>query len=346
MHTAKTTVDPARCLTCGYVLLGLPEGRCPECGRDFDPNNPATYSTRPLFVRWKYWLPGFLLAAGGGAVLYALLIFFAGWGVAVTIAAPFAVGAAVGYGCRARPFVLVLLALGALGVIVGTLYSLSFVGIFCGTVLAAVALVPVLVGTGCGVLLRVYLKATHFEQRFYLPLLTLAIATGLMAVLERATFKGYAVESVVTGVDVPAPIGRAWNAAMFYEEVRHKPPLLLRIGLPRPLYTRGRSDAVGDVKVCVYSKGRLAKQVTERVPDRRLAFNVVEQDRIENHSVRLTGGSFEFTAAGPDATHIELTTSYEPKLGPRWVWRPAERLAVHTLHGHVLEGMRQKALGQ
>jgi hypothetical protein len=33
----------ARCLACGYVLCGLPEARCPECGRPFDPDNPATY---------------------------------------------------------------------------------------------------------------------------------------------------------------------------------------------------------------------------------------------------------------------------------------------------------------
>jgi hypothetical protein len=35
-----------RCWGCGYILNGLPEPRCPECGRRFDPNNPATYITR------------------------------------------------------------------------------------------------------------------------------------------------------------------------------------------------------------------------------------------------------------------------------------------------------------
>lgn len=35
-----TTVG--RCRGCGYSLQGLPTARCPECGRDFDPNDPAT----------------------------------------------------------------------------------------------------------------------------------------------------------------------------------------------------------------------------------------------------------------------------------------------------------------
>ncbi len=33
------------CLTCGYVLDYLPQPRCPECGRGFDPVDPATYAT-------------------------------------------------------------------------------------------------------------------------------------------------------------------------------------------------------------------------------------------------------------------------------------------------------------
>src|SRR5690348_10536826 len=152
--------EPARCLDCGYVLLGLPAGRCPECGRPFDPDNPATYSTKPLFVRWKFWLPGFALAAIGGAVLYVVLVMFAGWGAAASIGAPFAIGVVVGYGCRTRLFVQILLALAALSVIVCMLYSLSLVGIFCGTVLAIVAVGPILLGTLFGYALRVYLKDT------------------------------------------------------------------------------------------------------------------------------------------------------------------------------------------
>jgi hypothetical protein len=44
-----------RCLECGYLLDGLPEPRCPECGRPFDPGDRGTFITWqwsgiPLFV--------------------------------------------------------------------------------------------------------------------------------------------------------------------------------------------------------------------------------------------------------------------------------------------------------
>ncbi len=40
---AQTVRATRYCRECGYVLDGLSEMRCPECGRGFDPDNPATY---------------------------------------------------------------------------------------------------------------------------------------------------------------------------------------------------------------------------------------------------------------------------------------------------------------
>jgi hypothetical protein len=33
-----------RCLRCGYLLVGLPESRCPECGQLFDLSDPTTFT--------------------------------------------------------------------------------------------------------------------------------------------------------------------------------------------------------------------------------------------------------------------------------------------------------------
>jgi hypothetical protein len=41
--------DAAQCLSCNYPLKGLESGRCPECGRGFDPADPLTMNLgRPL----------------------------------------------------------------------------------------------------------------------------------------------------------------------------------------------------------------------------------------------------------------------------------------------------------
>src|SRR5690349_11519396 len=38
--------DERYCLKCGYSLRGLTDNHCPECGTEFDPENPSTFATR------------------------------------------------------------------------------------------------------------------------------------------------------------------------------------------------------------------------------------------------------------------------------------------------------------
>lgn len=43
------------CLGCGYLLRGLPEPVCPECGRAFDIEDPSTYRIQQSDLKWRYW---------------------------------------------------------------------------------------------------------------------------------------------------------------------------------------------------------------------------------------------------------------------------------------------------
>ena len=59
----------ASCLKCGYLLQGLAEPRCPECGRMFDPADPRTYGRLrdPWWKRYAgrpSWARSALICAG------------------------------------------------------------------------------------------------------------------------------------------------------------------------------------------------------------------------------------------------------------------------------------------
>ena len=73
--------------------------------------------------------------------------------------------------------------------------------------------------------------------------------------------------AVTTERTVSVSAADAFDALMFYEEVRHPPPLILRVGLARPLRTTGSSRTVGDVKNCIYNKGHITKRVTSITAD-------------------------------------------------------------------------------
>ena len=333
--------EPARCLRCFYILDGLPEPRCPECGLEFSPEDPSTYMTRTPFIWWQYWLPGFLLATGIGFISYALLITTVGYGWAAAIVLPFCAGCLIGYACRVRTFLIVLLALIGIAGIATGLFSANVLGVLCGLVLAGVALGPIMLGSLFGVLLRNHLKRTSFSHRDWLPILLLTALPLAWGAMEGRHV--YPNETIETSLIVPTSLANAWDGVMFYEEVRHEPPLLLRLLLPRPLRTTGGTQNVGDIKYCIYSKGRLVKKITRRDEMKRLAFDVIEQTKIETRSIRLTGGEFRFEGIGPQQTRVTLATEYQPLLGPRFAWRWAETLATHALHQHVLRGMKLKA---
>ncbi len=64
------------CRKCGYVLDGLREQRCPECGRDCDPADRRTYRTKPKGW-WRRWV--MRQAKRAAAVLILLLLIGGGW---------------------------------------------------------------------------------------------------------------------------------------------------------------------------------------------------------------------------------------------------------------------------
>ncbi len=223
------------------------------------------------------------------------------------------------------------------------MFSGGIVGVFCGLVFSAIAFGPILVGMLIGTTLRSVLKASNFRYRDYLPLFIIIVPV-ICAFLE-GRHDHLSPVTLTTSTTIHAHAKDAWNSIQFYEQVKHAPPWLLRLTPSfRPMYTNGHSEKVGDIKVCVYERGRLVKQITEVIPGKRLAFRVIEQTKIENSSVRLIGGSFDLSpsADGKD-TVVTLTTQYQPLLAPRFTFLPAEELAVHELHGHVLLGMKTDA---
>ncbi len=338
-------LPPMRCRGCFYILENLPPGNCPECGLAFDPVDAATFTRTPPFALWTYWLPPLLLAGFGGGIVWAALVLYVGYGWATTVAMPIAIASVIGY-CVKGP-VSGLLGLVAVGLGLTVLFGAGLAGGLCGFVLAIIALVPmvsgIVLGGLLGAALRKQIQPGRFNERKYLPVLLLLLPAAVAAVEGRHDH--LAIMSVSTVSVVDAPPGATWDGIQFYEEVRRPVPWLLWLSPSlRPQYTRGRSERVGDLKVCVYQRGHLVKRITDVVPGQRLAFAVVEQDQIETDGVTLVDGSFQLEPIdGGRHTRVTLTTRYVPKLYPRWAYAWAEAWTVHTLHGHVLAGMKDRA---
>jgi hypothetical protein len=268
---------------------------------------------------------------------------------------PIAIGGLLGYGAGSRTWraLLWLIPLGVIGVLIATAVAGAngLVGALCSLVLLGIALIPVAVGVIAGRILRIYLRGSGFSHSDYLRSFLIQVFILLIpifaALIEGRHDNMPPVAITTTGV-VNAPPAAAWRGIQFYEEVHRPVPWLLRISPSlRPMYTIGKSARPGDLKTCIYEQGRLMKLITEVVPNRRLAFRVVHQEQIEDHGVTLLDGSFDLEPIdGGRKTLVHLTTRYTPLLSPRFAYFPAEELTVHTLHGHVLAGMKDTAEGR
>jgi hypothetical protein len=343
---------PMRCIDCFYVLDNLESHRCPECGRDFDPLDSRTFTRKPPFIWWTFWMPAMLLSGVGGGVVWLVLIPLFGFTWSTTIVVPLAIGGVVGYGAGYKSWRAIVRyiipACLALALAMTIIFKWNLVGILCSCVLVGIALIPVAIGVLMGIILRSLLLNSSFSHRDYLRSFLIKFLILLLpviaAILEGRHDNMPPVAITTTGI-VDAPPEAAWRGIQFYEEVHRPTPWLLWLsGSLRPKYTIGKSAAPGDRKTCVYEKGELIKVITEVIPNRRLAFRVVKQEQIENHSIILLDGSFDLEPVdGGRRTLVHLTTRYIPLLEPRFAYLPAETLTVHTLHEHVLAGMRDKA---
>jgi len=337
--------EPApRCLSCNYDLSGLERGECPECGRRFDLGVPGTYIVGRAYRFWRFWLPGFLLAAAAGTIVTAVSVSRGVLNAGVWIGVPLALGCMLGYAGRFRALAAILIAITVAGSVAIGMMSLSLAGVFCGLTLAGVFFGPLLLGVALGALLRHILKSSPYSQRAYLRSLVFLLIPIVWILVEGAGPDPDHVAVVVTKRSIAAAPADVWDALMFYEEVDAEPPLLLRLGLPRPVRAEGSMRRAGDVKVCIYEHGELHKRITRVEPHHRIDFEVTHQQIGFERSVSLRSGAFTLTPAANGRTHMALSTGYTPHLAPRFVWGPIERLAVRTLHNHVVDGVERAVM--
>ncbi len=339
------------CLRCNTRLYQDGQAACPGCGLQYDGSNPETYRDRPMFLRWKFWFPGIATAIVCGVLSYAICLQSGELGWALFGAVPLSMGAILGYGTRVSQWGgwMVVLALSVTVVAtVVALISVGAAGVFCGLMLVAIFLVPVsmgfLLGVLAGKLVRHLLANSTWDQRWFLPLVGFIALPYAAQLVENAVRPPLELAVVRTRVSIHATPEEAWNAIVFYEDVEHDPPWLLRLALPRPVGSHGAKERVGDVVRCEYEHGFIVKRITEREEGRLLAFEVLEQHLGAERNVTLLDGRFEITPRDDGRTDLVLTTRYQRHLAPTWLWEPTERKVTHTLHGHVLEGMRRKVL--
>ncbi len=150
-----------------------------------------------------------------------------------------------------------------------------------------------------------------------------------------------AVASIVTRMKFAASPERVWEGLMFYEQIAERPPLHLRVLLPRPIRTEGRKSEVGDEVRCLYESGFLLKRVTRIDRGRHYGFEVGEQNLSVGGGMRVSGGAYTLRELPDGSSEMALETRYVSPRRPRWLWQSIEAAICHTFHRHILTAIRR-----
>ena len=337
---------------------------CAHCGLQYDPQDGQTFISFEALSIWASYLLAVLVVLFGAGFFLVGTDFNEELGWSLVLGLPICMGAVLGYTSSPRRFRVwqkvfigillfcgVLVTVSVLSVIIKSLGifdagALLGVGPFCAVLLGLVFILPFLFGDWIGYAIRrgQERKKRSGKQGYWMKVVIfLLLPFGLDAV-ERLLPRDEDIASVETRAVFSSSQERAWNSIVFYEQIEHAPPFLLRLALPRPVGSTGGKTKVGETSRCVYENGYLVKKISEREEGRLLGFRVIEQNIHFEHDLDLRGGSFR-VEPGPDpgTTLVTLTTPYRRLTYPAFIWQPAETLVLHTLHGHVLEGMRANA---
>ena len=149
--------------------------------------------------------------------------------------------------------------------------------------------------------------------------------------------------SIITKSTFDASPQKTWQSLLFYEEVKERPPLHLRLLLPVPVRTEGEKKRVGGEAMCFYEDGHLLKRTTRIEEDKLYEFEVAEQALAVGGTMRLSGGRYMLREVAPGKTEVAVETRYTSTKWPRWFWRPLERFVCHMFHRFLLRSMRRKA---
>ncbi len=292
------------------------------------------------------WWMGLVMILGGSILLFYLASRWHSFGYVLVVLVPLVIGFAIAYFAPGPVWLRVSIAAIVLVSVIAILLTVGVAGLLCASILLIMAGFPLALGFLVAIFARRVLERRRRGPGAPTVLSVLFLGTlGLLYAESLLPVNGEA-ETIRTIQVLEIRAEEVWNRFLFYEDWGHERPFLLKVGLPRPLFTVGQVSGPGDKKKCVYDQGYLVKEIQSYIPARELVFDVIEQVGIEDRSIRLLDGSLRLDPLGPWRTRVTLVTRYVPKLQARVFWRPWERRVTRFLHHHILNGIEARRAGR
>lgn len=196
-------------------------------------------------------------------------------------------------------------------------------------------------------------------KRIYNDIVTLILVAfiPLLMGFESNGRKEPKIRTSVTSVCIDASIEDVWNEVIAFSEIDEPRELLFRLGIAYPIDARIEGEGVGAVRYCNFSTGSFVEPITHWEPNKKLAFNVLEQpDPMKEISpfdslhpphldwaVRSIKGQFILSTDNEGKVSLEGTTWFFAKMEPEIYWSWLSDSMIHMIHLRVLNHIKYSA---
>lgn len=292
-------------------------------------------------------------ALGTGIVyLGAVTIELYGW--ALFLLLPFVIGFASTaiYSPRGEdPFWKVyLVSLNSIPIIGFLIIITAIEGLICLLMVLPIALPMIGFGTVSAWLMMRWLR----DNRAGMGLTVLLFAiTPLLMGFEASDRSQPTLHSVVTTVEIDAPIDVVWKNVVAFPRIGEDPEGILSLGFAYPTDARIEGEGVGAIRYCNFSTGAFVEPITQWQEPNLLAFDVAEQPApmteltpyAEIHAahlqyIRSQKGQFRLYEED-GKTVLEGTTFYTHDIAPDAYWNLFSDRIIQSIHLRVLEHIKR-----
>jgi uncharacterized membrane protein YhaH (DUF805 family) len=295
--------------------------------------------------------------AGMALTLFAVAVgalVFGTYGYGMFVLSPFIIGVTTAYianrktdlgGSNTAHLVMAATVLGGIALVL-----VALEGIVCIVMAAPLGIGIAVVG---GLLGRAIALSTRRPTAQSLSgLALLPVVFGLEAILPATTN----FDSFQT-IAIDAPPELVWRSIVRMETIDEPRSLPFRLGVAYPLRGEVIGEGVGATRRSEFSTGTLLERVTEWIPQRKLAFVVLQDVPAMRelspyqhvHAPHVVGYfrtmhvSFELVPRSDGGTDLNEHTSHELKLEPVLYWLPIARWVVQANNARVLAHIRARA---
>jgi uncharacterized membrane protein YhaH (DUF805 family) len=295
--------------------------------------------------------------AGLAVTLFAVTLgalVFGTYGFGMFLVSPFIIGATTAYIANSKgdigsPETAALVGSAA---VVGALalVGVALEGVGCLIVAAPIGLVLALLGGALG--RSMALQASRSAKSKFISIFVLPVVFASESLLPPS-----ADFDTVQTIEISAAPEIVWQSVVHMKRIEEPIALPFRLGVAYPLSGEIIGEGIGARRLGEFSTGTAVEEVTEWIPDRKLAFVVTkdipgmrELSPYEHvhapHVVgyfRTTRTSFELKPLADGGTKIIERTSHQLRLDPIPYWLPLARWIVGLNNARVLTHLKHQA---